>query len=103
MLTFILNYGDEPLLLDQPEDDLDNDLIYNLIVQNIRANKAKRQIVVVTHNANIVVNGNSEMVHSFKIAGGQSHIESGSLQSKDTRERICTTMESGEDAFEQRS
>ena len=102
LLAFILNYGNEPLLLDQPEDDLDNDLIYNLIVQNIRANKAKRQIVVVTHNANIVVNGNSEMVHSFKIAGGQSHIESGSLQSKDTRARICTTMEGGEDAFEQR-
>ena len=102
LLAFILNYGSEPLLLDQPEDDLDNDLIYNLIVQNIRANKAKRQIVVVTHNANIVVNGNSEMVHSFKTAGGQSHIESGSLQSKDTRARICTTMEGGEDAFEQR-
>ena len=102
LLAFILNYGNEPLLLDQPEDDLDNDLIYNLIVQNIRANKVKRQIVVVTHNANIVVNGNSEMVHSFKIAGGQSHIESGSLQSKDTRERICTTMEGGREAFEQR-
>ena len=102
LLGFILNYGDEPLLLDQPEDDLDNELIYTLIVQSIRATKAKRQIIVVTHNPNIVVNGNSEMVHCFNIANGQSHIQSGSLQSKDIREHICTTMEGGREAFEQR-
>ncbi len=103
LLAFILAYGDEPLLLDQPEDDLDNDLIYSLIVQNLKATKTKRQIIVVTHNANIVVNGDAEMVHCLTVECGQSHITPpGSLQSKIVRERICNTLEGGNKAFEQR-
>ena len=102
LLAFILTYGDEPLLLDQPEDDLDNDLIYNLIVQNIKATKTNRQIIVVTHNANIVVNGDSEMVHYLEVKSGQSYIESDSLQSPATRKRVCDTLEGGRVAFEQR-
>ena len=102
LLTFILAHGDEPLLLDQPEDDLDNDLIYSLIVQAIKATKTKRQIIVVTHNANIVVNGDSEMVHCLNVANGQSHLASDSLQSEAIRQRICDTMEGGSKAFEQR-
>ena len=102
LLTFILAHGDEPLLLDQPEDDLDNDLIYSLIVQSIKATKTKRQIIVVTHNANIVVNGDSEMVHCLYVANGQAHLTSDSLQSKAIRQRICDTMEGGSKAFEQR-
>ncbi len=102
LLAFILAHGDEPLLLDQPEDDLDNDLIYSLIVQTMRATKTKRQIIVVTHNANIVVNGHSEMVHCLNVANGQSHVTSKSLQSEAIRKRICDTMEGGSKAFEQR-
>ena len=102
LLTFILAHGDEPLLLDQPEDDLDNDLIYNLIVQSIKATKTKRQIIVVTHNANVVVNGDSEMVHCLNVANGQSHLTSDSLQSETVRRRVCDTMEGGSKAFEQR-
>ena len=102
LLAFILAYGDEPLLLDQPEDDLDNDLIYSLIVRNIKATKTKRQIIIVTHNANITVNGDSEMVHCLSVGGGQSHITSDSLQTKKIREKICNTMEGGRIAFEER-
>ena len=102
LIAFILAHGDEPLLLDQPEDDLDNDLIYNLIVQSIKFTKAKRQIIVITHNANIVVNGDSEMVHFLSVAGGQSHMTSESLQSNEIRRRICDSMEGGSKAFEQR-
>ena len=53
MLAFLLSYGVEPMILDQPEDDLDNHLIYDLIVRQIRANKTRRQLIVVTHNPNI--------------------------------------------------
>ena len=66
-LAFILSYGDEPLLLDQPEDDLDNKLIYDLIVRQLRETKTKRQVIVVTHNANIVVNGDAEMVLPLEV------------------------------------
>ena len=51
LLAFILSYGNEPLILDQPEDDLDNHLIYDLIVTQLREIKQKRQVLVVTHNA----------------------------------------------------
>ncbi len=102
LLSFILAYGSEPLLLDQPEDDLDNDLIYILIVKEIRDMKLRRQIIAVTHNANVVVNGDSEMVHCLKVANGQSDIESDSLQTQSIRKKICETLEGGNDAFEQR-
>ena len=103
LLAFILSYGNEPLLLDQPEDDLDNELIYNLIVKQIRATKNKRQIIIVTHNANIVVNGDAEMVLPMSVGGGQSYIEeSASIQNKAIREKICSVLEGGEQAFSQR-
>lgn len=100
LLAFILSYGNDPLLLDQPEDDLDNELIYDLIVKQIRATKNKRQIIIVTHNANIVVNGDAEMVLPMSVGGGQSYInESASIQNKAIREKICTVLEGGQQAF----
>ena len=103
LLAFLLSYGDEPLVLDQPEDDLDNALIYDLIVQQIRASKYRRQIIIVTHNANIVVNGDAEMVLPLSVGGGQSHIkEPASIQDTQVREKICAILEGGQQAFSQR-
>ena len=103
LLAFLLSYGDEPLLLDQPEDDLDNDLIYKLIVQHIRASKHRRQIIIVTHNANIVVNGDAEMVLPLSVSGGQSHInEPASIQDMKVRKKICAILEGGQQAFSKR-
>ena len=70
MLAFLLAHGDEPLVLDQPEDDLDNQLIYSLVVRQMRENKLRRQIIVVTHNPNIVVNGDAEMLHVLDFVSG---------------------------------
>jgi energy-coupling factor transporter ATP-binding protein EcfA2 len=103
LLAFLLSYGEEPLILDQPEDDLDNHLIYDLIVMQLREVKRQRQVIVVTHNANIVVNGDAELVIALAVRGGQTQIESaGSLQEKSVRENICTIMEGGRTAFDQR-
>jgi len=103
LLAFLLSYGEEPLILDQPEDDLDNHLIYDLIVTQLREVKRQRQIIVVTHNANIVVNGDAELVVALAARGGQTQIESsGSLQEKIVRDTICSVMEGGRKAFEQR-
>ena len=103
LLAFILSYGSEPLLLDQPEDDLDNELIYELIVQQLRETKSKRQVIVVTHNANIVVNGDAEMVLSLKVAGGETHVQpAASIQKEQIRQSICDILEGGQQAFEQR-
>ena len=103
MLAFLLEYGKEPLVLDQPEDDLDNHLIYDLIVRQIRENKLKRQIIVVTHNPNIVVNGDAEMLHALDFKEGQCRvIQSGSLQQESVRDEVCRVMEGGREAFERR-
>ena len=103
LLAFILSYGDEPLLLDQPEDDLDNELIYSLIVRQLRETKSRRQVIVVTHNANIVVNGDAEMVLPLKVECGATRVRwAGSVQVKEVREAICDILEGGQQAFEQR-
>ncbi len=103
LLAFILSYGEEPLLLDQPEDDLDNHLIYDLIVSQLREIKKKRQVIVVTHNANIVVNGDAENVIALDVISGQTSIVTqGGLQEYSVRDEICKVMEGGQEAFNQR-
>jgi predicted ATPase len=103
LLAFLLSYGEEPLILDQPEDDLDNHLIYDLIVTQLREIKRRRQIIVVTHNANIVVNGDAELVIALAVSNGETRKEcEGSLQEKRVRETICAVMEGGRKAFKDR-
>ena len=103
LLAFLLSYGEEPLILDQPEDDLDNHLIYDLIVTQLREVKRRRQVVVVTHNANIVVNGDAELVVALAARRGETQQEcGGSLQEQPVRDTICEVMEGGREAFEDR-
>lgn len=103
LLAFLLSYGKEPLILDQPEDDLDNSLIYDLIVTQLREVKRRRQVIVVTHNANIVVNGDAELVVALDVTDGETQKQcEGSLQEKQVRDAICKIMEGGRVAFEQR-
>lgn len=103
LLAFLLAFGEEPIVLDQPEDDLDNHLIYDLIVRQIRENKLRRQLIVITHNPNVVVNGDAELVHVMAFAGGQCRVsQSGALQEKAVREEVCQVMEGGREAFARR-
>lgn len=102
ILSFLLSYGTEPLVLDQPEDDLDNGLITSLIVSKLHKNKAERQIIVVTHNPNIVVNGDSEYVIALEDRGQINQVASGALQEISVRKNVCEIMEGGEIALQQR-
>ena len=103
LLAFLLAFGNEPLVLDQPEDDLDNHLIYDLIVRQIRENKLRRQLLIVTHNPNVVVNGDAEMVHALNFVSGQCQVvERGALQDLSVREEVCRVMEGGREAFARR-
>nr|EES54023.1 MAG: conserved protein of unknown function [Leptospirillum ferrodiazotrophum] len=103
LLAFLLAFGEEPIVLDQPEDDLDNHLIYDLIVQQIRENKLRRQLIVVTHNPNVVVNGDADLVHVMDFKGGQCIVaQSGALQEKAVRDEVCRVMEGGREAFSRR-
>ena len=107
ILAFILNSGENPLIIDQPEDDLDNSLIYSLVVKSIRKMKGKRQIVIVTHNPNIPVLGDAEgiIVLERNNAGKvtfRKNKKAGCIEEKLIREGICEIMEGGEDAFRKR-
>lgn len=105
MLAFLLSHGDEPIVLDQPEDDLDNHLIYDLMVRQLRASKRSRQVIVATHNPNVVVNGDAELVISMDHRNGQCVMVdkgTGSLQDQGVRDEVCRVMEGGRQAFERR-
>lgn len=103
LLAFILRQGEEPIILDQPEDDLDNTIVYELLVKTLREVKAKRQVIVVTHNPNIVVHADAEYVLSLGAWNGQTHVVChGGLQDQEVRQEICRVMEGGEEAFRKR-
>ena len=104
VLTFILSQGKLPLLLDQPEDDLDNRLVCDLIVEKIKKIKNHRQIIVITHNANIPVIGDAEYIVSMDSSSRYLKVHSeGMLENKDVKTEICEIMEGGEDAFKLRA
>lgn len=105
ILSFLLSFGKEPLVLDQPEDDLDTRMIMSLIVEQVRRMKEHRQIIIVTHNPNIVVHGDADLVHAMIDEGGQVRRDesaSGGLQENATRQFICDVMEGGSIAFRKR-
>lgn len=103
ILAFLLSYGTDPLLLDQPEDDLDNALIMELVVKQMHLNKQKRQLIIATHNPNIVVNGDSEQICVMRYVNGQISTDvQASLDDVHVRDRICTIMEGGAEAFHKR-
>ena len=103
LLAFVLGHGSEPIILDQPEDDLDNTLIYDLLVTQLKETKLKRQVIVVTHNPNIVVHGDAEFVLSLEAGDGQSRKAcEGGLQEQKVRDTICEVMEGGREAFASR-
>nr|WP_318540255.1 PHP domain-containing protein [Terribacillus saccharophilus] len=104
ILTFLLSFGETPLLLDQPEDDLDNHLIYDLIVERLKRTKERRQIIVVSHNANIPVNGDSEWVICMDSeVSGIRVLCNGAVEEEIVKREICDVMEGGENAFKLRA
>jgi len=104
ILTFILSYGRLPLILDQPEDDLDNRLVYELIVDRLKQAKEKRQLIVVTHNANVPVNGDAEYIISMDTESKVLKVlHTGTVEQVSIKKEICDVMEGGELAFEMRS
>lgn len=112
-----------PILIDQPEDDLDNRSIFSELIYFIKQKKIERQIIIVTHNANIVLGGDAELIivanqdgknapnkeFRFEYRGGSiennlpvtkdGQIESGILNSKGIQEHICEILEGGKHAF----
>ncbi|MFM6929020.1 MAG: TrlF family AAA-like ATPase [Bdellovibrio sp.] len=103
MLGLLLAMDGGPLIIDQPEDDLDTRLISDLVVNGIRKLKGAQQVVVVTHNPNIPVNGGAEHIVELKYQRGQIHAASaGGLQLASIRLAVCDIMEGGREALDRR-
>lgn len=103
LLGTLLSQGGTPLIIDQPEDDLDSDTVLQ-IVSRIWRSKSRRQLIFSSHNANLVVNGDADLVLvcAYLNAGDQSagHIkEQGAIDVAAVRDEITSVMEGGERAF----
>ena len=109
VLLLLLLESEAPLVVDQPEDDLDNRFITEGIVPTMRREKRRRQFVFSTHNANIPVLGDAELILGLAAFGeaedGQARIapeHMGAIDSRAVRELVEETLEGGKDAFEMR-
>jgi len=92
--------SNNPLLIDQPEDNLDSEFIYKTIVKNLRQIKEKRQVIIVTHNANIAVLGDAELIIPLKSSNVKSYLQNpGSIDCNNIRESCCEILEGGKQAF----
>jgi hypothetical protein len=102
LLPLLLSRRDTPLLIDQPEDNLDNHFIYETVVDAVRRLRGVRQMIFITHNANIPVLGEADLVVVMNSDGKKGYVEKvGSLD--DCRDEIIDLLEGGKKAFEARS
>lgn len=92
----------KPIVFDQPEDDLDNEFIMQNLITLFKELKQYRQVIIVTHNANLVVNADAEQVIVASNIDGKLSYISGSLEDHTINSKICKILEGGELAFEKR-
>ena len=103
-----LDKSNKPLLIDQPEDNLDNRSVFLDLVNDIKEIKKKRQVIIATHNPNLVVNTDSEQVIIAKFEDNPSEGEckikyyAGALEDKYIRDEVCSILEGGDIAFAKR-
>ena len=109
VLLILLLESSAPLVVDQPEDDLDNRFISDGIVPKMREEKRRRQFIFATHNANIPVLGDAELIVGLTAYGeaGQGKAKlspeyMGSIDTRKVRELVEEVLEGGKDAFEMR-
>jgi len=109
VLLLLLLESDAPLVVDQPEDDLDNRFITESVVPIMRQEKRRRQFIFSTHNANIPVLGDAELILGLSASGeasqGRARIKPehmGSIDARPVRELVEEILEGGKDAFEMR-
>lgn len=100
ILSIILVERNTPLVIDQPEDDLDNAFIFREIVQTLRREKERRQFIIATHNANIPVSGDAELI--ILMNANEEHgwaAYRGSIDDHAIRGPVETILEGGREAF----
>ena len=105
ILHLLLLDNRDPLIMDQPEDNLDNAFIAERIVQELRAAKTERQFLFATHNANIPVFGDAEWIGVCSASEDRAEMPveaQGSIDIPAIRDRAASILEGGKEAFMQR-
>ena len=101
LLSLLLETADDrPLVIDQPEDELDNHFLWTVVLPALKRLKGKRQIVMATHNPNIVVNGDADMVIQLQATALHGSIaQAGAIEEPSVRDAIVRTVDGGDEAF----
>ena len=103
LILFILTQDNNDIIvIDQPEDDLDNRVIYDEVIKAIVEKKPNIQFLFATHNANIPVLGDAERVLVVEYKDTSIDVSQGNIDLADTHKQIVNIMEGGKDAFEKR-
>jgi len=103
LILFVLSQKEnDVIIIDQPEDDLDNQTIYEDVIKLIRQMKPEVQFIFATHNPNIPVLGDAELVHACSFADDKVSVTSGSIDKHETQKTIVDIMEGGREAFNRR-
>lgn len=101
VIIILLSLGNNPIIMDEPEAHLDSSLIANYLVELIKQQKRHRQIIFATHNANFVLNADSELIIKFDNNGDKITAQSFSIEDSDYREDLLK-LEGGKEAFKKR-
>ncbi|MGR6981888.1 TrlF family AAA-like ATPase [Testudinibacter sp. P27/CKL/0425] len=102
----LVDKGKMPIILDQPEENLDNETVYRLLVPVLSEAKKKRQIIMVTHNPNLAVVCDAEQIihaHFDRADNFKITYQSGSIENQQINERVITVLEGTKPAFNNRS
>ena len=103
LILFILTQdNNDVIFIDQPEDDLDNKVIYDEVISAIAQKKKNIQFLFATHNANIPVLGDAERVLVVNYQDTRIDVSQGNIDLGNTHKQIVDIMEGGKDAFEKR-
>ncbi len=101
-LIFTFDTNRYPILLDQPEDDIDTSGVSGSIVDFIKKQKEKRQIIIVSHSGSLVVCSDSEEIIVAKNDRGKFKYQTGAIENKEIREEIVNILEGGKEALDLR-
>ena len=101
VIVILLLFGNYPLIIDEPEAHLDSSLIANYLVPLIKRQKTNRQILFATHNANFVINGDSEKIFILKNETGKTQVVETTIENLVNRNELLK-LEGGRDAFKKR-
>lgn len=101
LLSLLLETNDErPLVIDQPEDELDNRFLFDTVLPALKRLKGRRQIIVATHDANIVVNGDADQVIQLEATANRGRVAcAGAIEEPAVRNAIVRTVDGGDEAF----